>query len=477
MPTQCNTDKLQFQALGRRRLEASFTGGSISSDAGALLLREVESRRGILRRFAACFTDHRDSGRIEHSVEDLIKQRVFGIGLGYEDLNDHDRLRIDPLWGALVGKSDPNGLDRKRERDRGCALAGKSTLNRLERTLCTETETTRYHKITHDQERIADTFVEIFLDAHSKAPDSITLDLDATDDVIHGKQEGGFFHGYYNAYCYLPLYIFAGRHLLCAKLRPSNIDASAGSLEEVRRIVSQIRERWPEVAFILRGDSGFARDDLMSWCEKTPGVDFIFGLAKNKRLLPRIEKPLDRVRQKAIRLAKAVRTFKEMRYRTKDSWSRRRRVVAKAEYLPLGSHPKANPRFVVTSLTKDAYRARELYEDLFCARGEMENRIKEQQLDLFADRTSTATMRANQLRLWLSSMAFVMIEELRRLGLQGTHLAKARAMTIRLKLFKIAALIRVSVRRVAVQMTSAHPEAELFIQVARRLERAPPLLL
>lgn len=476
MPTQCITEKIQFQALGRRRLEASFTGGSISSDAGALLLREVESRRGIMRRFAACFSDHRDSRRIEHSVEDLVKQRVYGIALGYEDINDHDRLRIDPLWGALIGKSDPSGLDRKRKRDRGRALAGKSTLNRLERT--PRGETTRYHKITHDEEGIADTFVEIYLDAHSKAPDdSIILDLDATDDVIHGKQEGRFFHGYYNAYCYLPLYIFAGRHLLCSKLRRSNIDGSAGSLEEVRRIVTQIRERWPEARFILRGDSHFAREDLMSWCESVPGVDYVFGLAKNKRLLRGIEKPLVQLQNKAKRVAKAVRTFKEMRYRTRDSWSRRRRVVAKAEYLPLGLHPKANPRFVVTSLTKNDYRARRLYEDLYCARGEMENRIKEQQLDLFADRTSTATMRANQLRLWLSSMAYVMIEELRRLGLQGTSLAKARAMTIRLKLFKIGALIRVSVRRVAVHMTSAHPEAELFIEVARRLKRAPPLLL
>lgn len=475
MPTQCITDKVQFQALGRRRLEADFSGGSISSDAGALLLREVESRRGIIRRFSSCFTDHRDSSRIEHSVEHLVKQRVYGIALGYEDVCDHDRLRIDPLWGALVGKSDPNGLDRKRERDRGCALAGKSTLNRLERT--PRTETTRYHKITHDEEAIADTFVDIFLDAHSKAKKRIILDLDATDDVIHGKQEGRFFHGYYNCYCYLPLYIFAGRHLLCSKLRRSNIDGAAGSLEEVRRIVTQIRDRWPKARFTLRGDSGFARDDLMSWCESAPGVDYIFGLAKNDRLMPAIEKPLERVREKAVRLAMAVRSFKEMRYRTKDSWSRRRRVVAKAEYLPLGSHPKANPRFVVTSLSKNEFRARELYEELYCARGEMENRIKEQQLDLFADRTSTATMRANQLRLWLSSMAYVMIEELRRLGLQGTCLAKARAMTIRLKLFKIGALIRVSVRRVAVHMTSAHPEAELFIQVARRLERAPPLLL
>ena len=475
MPTQCITDKLQFQALGRRRLEVDFSGGSISSDAGGLLLREVESRRGILRRFAACFTDQRDSGRIEHSVEDLVKQRVYGIALGYEDVCDHDRLRIDPLWGALVGKSDPNGGNRKRERDRGRALAGKSTLNRLERT--PREETTRYHRVTHDEEAIADTFVDIYLDAHSKAPKRIILVLDATDDVIHGKQEGRFFHGYYRAYCYLPLYIFAGRHLLCSKLRRSNIDGAAGSLDEVRRIVTRIRERWPETQFILRADSGFARDDLMSWCEETPGVDYIFGLAKNDRLLPVIEKSLERLREKAVRLGKAVRSFKEMRYRTKDSWSRRRRVVAKAEYLPLGSHPKANPRFVVTSLTKNDYRARKLYEDLYCARGEMENRIKEQQLDLFANRTSTATMRANQLRLWLSSMAYVMIEELRRLGLQGTFLAKARAMTIRLKLFKIGALIRVSVRRVAVQMTSAHPEAELFIQVARRLERAPPLLL
>ncbi len=464
MPTQCNTPPLHFQALGRRRVEAAFNGGMITSDAGALLLREVEARRGIIKRFAACFTDHRDPARIEHTVEELLAQRIFALALGYEDLNDHDRLRHDVLLATLVGKDDPTGKRRKRTRDQGCALAGKSTLNRLERT--PEHVTGRYHKIRYEAQAIERFFVEVFLDAYPEPPDRIILDLDATDDVLHGEQEGRFFHGYYGHYCYLPLYIFSRQALLCATLRRSNIDASAGSLAHLQRIIAQIRERWPTVWIIVRGDSGFAREELMAWCEAHE-VDYLFGLAKNARLLKRIDRLLERVRKKALRRGEPVRQFKELRYRTLSSWTRKRRVVAKAEYLLKGK----NPRFVVTSLSKQHVEARALYEDWYCARGEMENRIKEQQLDLFSDRTSCQTMRSNQLRLWLSSVAYVLLEELRRVGLRGTEMARAQAGSIRTKLLKIGAQVVVSVRRVLVRLSSAYPYAGLFAKVLAHLEQ------
>jgi Transposase DDE domain group 1 len=469
VPTQCIPQRVEYQGLSRRRIVGNFQGGLITSDAGALLLREVEHRSGILRRVSACFTDTRDVGRIEHPVKDLLAQRIYGLALGYEDLNDHDRLRRDPLWGTLIGKPDPAGDSRKRARDRGCSLAGKSTLNRLEHT--PKKKNGRYHKITWDEAAMANVFVDHYLDATREAPEEIVLDLDATDDLIHGTQEGRFFHGYYGGYCYLPLYIFAGRHLLCAKLRRSNIDGAAGALEEVERIVERLRARWPEVAITLRADSGFARDAIMTWCEAN-GVDYVLGLSRNKRLVALIQQELDEVESAATRSGQSTRQFKDLRYRTLKSWSCARRVVDKAEYLPGGERPRANPRFVVTTLTGIA--AAPLYEDIYCARGEMENRIKEQQLDLFADRTSSATMRANQLRLWFSSLAHVFIEDLRRLGLAATKLARARAMTIRLKLFKIGAQVRVSVRRVAIMMSSGYPDAELFTQVVANLQRPPP---
>jgi hypothetical protein len=469
MPTECISSALKYQGLGRRRVVGSFSGGSITSDAGALLLREVDHRRGIVSRVADCFTDYRDEARIEHSVRDLLAQRIYGLALGYEDLSDHDRLRQDPLWGTAIGKTDPEGKTRKRSRDLGSSMAGKSTLNRLE---CTPADTvSRYHRIAWDEDALANVFVDLYLEAHREAPEEIVLDLDATDDLIHGSQEGRFFHGYYGGYCYLPLYIFAGRHLLCATLRRSNIDASAGALEEVQRLVERIRQRWPEVAITLRADSGFARDATMTWCEANR-VEFVFGLARNQRLVAMIEGELEHVREAALASGQSERRFTDLTYRTRKTWSRQRRVVAKAEYLPGGSRPRSNPRFVVTSLT--GVEAASLYEEVYCARGEMENRIKEQQLDLFADRTSSATMRANQLRLWFSSLAYVLIEELRRLGLEATTLARARAETIRLKLFKVGALVRVSVRRVAVAMSSGYADAALFAAVLESLQRPPP---
>jgi hypothetical protein len=451
---------------------ARFDGGRITSDAGALLLREAEQATGIIRQFAACFTDHRDPDLIEHSVDELIAQRVYALCLGYEDLNDHDALRHDPLLAVLVGKDDPLGEDRVRQRDRGKALAGKSTLNRLELTPARANSKSRYKKITVDREAVADFFVKVFLQLHPQAPDSIVLDLDATDDPLHGHQAGRFFHGYYDCYCYLPLYIFCGDDLLCPKLRPSNIDASAGSLEELQRIIALIRQHWPNVRMVVRGDSGFCRERIMSWCE-AHGVEYVLGLAKNERLLAEIDPQLAQARQQFEHTRQAARVFKNFTYQTRDSWTRSRRVVGKAEHLEKGS----NPRFVVTSLSHEDRDARSLYEDLYCARGDMENRIKEQQLALFADRTSAATMRANELRLWFSSVAYVLLTALQRLGLQKTDLAQAQCDTIRLKLLKIGAHIRVSVRKVWFALAESYPYQALFSQVYGNLIRLCPIPL
>jgi hypothetical protein len=408
-------------------------------------------------RFSSCFHDERRAEWIAHEIVTLVGQRVFGIALGYEDLNDHDELRHDPMMAVLVGK-----LAARRE---DCApVAGKSTLNRLE---LSKLEPTRYHKISHNPVAIKTLLVELFLEAHERAPQQIILDLDATDDPLHGEQEGRFFHGYYDCYCYLPLYVFCGRHLLAAKLRRANIDGAAGSEQELARIIAQIRRRWPRVRILLRADSGFTREPLMAWCEAN-GVDFLFGLAKNERLIAEIKTELDLAAANSRRSGKPERRFKDFMWTTRASWSRRRRVVAKAEW----TQSEANPRFVVTSLRRDECKARYLYEKVYCARGDMENRIKECQLDLYADRTSTATMRANQLRLWFYSMAYVLLCATRRIGLHDTAFAKATCGTIRLKLLKIGALVRVSVRRIKIAMASACPAAREWGQAAVRLAAA-----
>jgi hypothetical protein len=463
--TECNAPSLAFQPLGPRAVTARFDGGYITSDGGALLLREVEHRTGILRRFAACFTDQRAPDHVEHPVDHLIKQRVYALALGYEDLNDHDQLRSDPLLAVLVGKPDPTGQDRARARDRGKALAGKSTLNRLELRLPQATPTAqRYKKIVIDPTAVDQVLVELFVEAHTEPPAEMVLDLDATDDPVHGHQEERFFHGYYGHYCYLPLYIFAGEFLLCARLRPANRDASAGALEEVERIVGLLRTRWPAVRITLRADAGFCRDPLMAWCE-AHGVDYVFGLAKNNRLLAQVHTALTAVQAQWAQTGQPARAFTEFHYRTLESWTQERRVVAKAEHLDKGS----NPRFVVTSLPTPQWPAQTLYEDLYCARGEMENRIKEQQLDLFADRTSTATLWSNQIRLYFSSFAYILLHALRRLGLPGTEMAHAQCGTIRLRLLKLGARVTVSVRRVWVSMASGYPYAPLFQRVYAQL--------
>ena len=420
-------------------------------------MREVEKRIGIVRQFAACFLDYRNPDLIEHTVEELVAQRVYGLALGYEDLNDHEELRKDPLLAVLVEKSDLAGE----------VLAGKSTLNRLELTPATATAKTRYKKIVADHAAVDRLFVDVFLAAHRQAPQQIILDLDATDDPLHGNQEGRFFHGYYGHYCYLPLYIFCGEFLLGARLRPSNIDASAGSVEELKRIVKQIRAVWPEVRILVRADSGFCREELMAWCE-AEGVDYLLGLAKNERLKAQIKKESQQAKQQYQETGHAARIFKEFYYKTRKSWSQQRRVVAKAEHLEKGE----NPRFVVTSLRTEEWPASALYEELYCARGDMENRIKEQ-LMLFADRTSTAYLRSNQLRLYFSSVAYVLLQMLRHLGLQGTELAKAQCATIRLKLLKIGALIRISVRKVWISLAGGYPYVELFRQVHEKLLAMP----
>jgi DDE family transposase len=457
MQTQCSADRFGFAPVAGRAVVAGFDGGRMTSDAGALLLGTTDRAIGMVERFAGCFTDGRAAALIEHEVSTLVGQRVFGIALGYEDLVDHDQLRHDPTLAVLAGKLAARRKD--------CApLAGKSTLNRLE---LGGAELTRYHRIAWDGAKIEALFVDLFLEAHRDPPKQIILDLDATDDPLHGHQEGRFFHGYYDCYCYLPLYIFCGPHLLAAKQRPANIDASAGAIEEVARIVAQIRARWPQVRILLRGDSGFAREALMTWCELNC-VDFVFGLAKNRRLVGEIAAELAAAEEESKASGQPARRFKEFQWSTRDSWSRPRRVIAKAEW----TAGAANPRFVVTSLGRADAAPQPLYEEIYCARGDMENRIKECQLDLFADRTSAATLRANQLRLWFASMAYVLLCALRRIALVHTQFAKATCGTIRLKLLKIGALVRSSVRRIRFAMASGYPYQRDFALAHARLSNA-----
>ncbi len=466
--TQCTQAIFDFHSIGRRSVQAGFDGGHITSDGGALLLREVDRRFGIIARTAACFTDFRDPGAIEHTLHSLIAQRVFGLALGYEDLNDHDQLRADPLLAVVSGCVDPTGSQRRRKQDKGYALAGKSTLNRLELSPASANANSRYQKVVYHEAAFENLFVDLFLDSYTTPPDQIVFDLDATDDPIHGHQEGHFFHGYYKEYCYLPLYIFCGEQLLCAKLRTADRDAADGSLEEVQRIAQRIRARWPLVKVILRADSGFCRDNLMAWCEGN-GVFYVFGLARNTRLEKELGDDLEAARIWWAITNHAARLFKDFTYQTRDSWSCERRVVGKAEHLDKGP----NPRFIVTNIPKEKIAARALYEDFYCARGNMENRIKEQQMYLFADRTSTATMRANQLRLWFSSVAYTLLQTLRRVGLKGTKMETAQCGTIRLKLLKIGALVKVTVRRVVVSLAAACPYQAVFERVYRALQGVP----
>ncbi len=447
--TECNQKSFGFEASGKREIVARFDGGTISSDSGAFLLRQTDKRLQLLPRLAECFLDGRKQKQVEHSVREMLAQRIYGLALGYEDINDHERLRKDPVFGILAGREE---LEQP--------LAGKSTLNRLE---LGSGASDRYKKITFCKEAVDELLVKVFLESHQQAPEQIVLDVDTTDLPLHGRQEGRFFHGYYDCYCYLPLYVFCGEHVLCARLREANHDAAFGSRQEIERIVAQIRTAWPTVKIILRGDSGFCRNELMSWCE-SQGVDFIFGMARNRKLRKIIGAQMHEATQQWSRTGKPARVFTDFDYQTKKTkkggWECRRRVAAKAEHLD----GKENPRFVVTSLASESWPAQVLYEELYCARGDMENRIKEQ-FSLFADRVSAETMRANQLRLYLSTMAYLLMSGLRRLGLKATALADAQVSTIRTKLLKIGAQIRVTVRKVWVSMASSYPWQELYQQV------------
>jgi hypothetical protein len=443
--TECTQDSFEFEAHFSRQVTASFDGGTLTTDGGALLLRQADKRIGLLKRLAGCFTDCRRADRVEHPLGEMLAQRIYGLALGYEDLNDHEQLRHDPLMAVLAGKKKI-----------GQQLAGKSTLNRLELSPAGDAQKERYSKISYSAKAIDELLVTVFQESEARPPHRIVLDLDATDVPLHGRQEKRFFHGYYNHYCYLPLYIFCGDHLLRARLRPANIDGSAGSLKEVQAVVAQLRVKWPKTQIILRADSGFCRDELMSWCEAN-GVDYVFGFARNDRLRALIEPQMQQAQAEHARTGQAARVFTEFEYETRDSWSRARRVVAKAEQI----EGKENPRYVVTTLGAEAWPAQTLYEKLYCERGEMENRIKEQ-LSLFADRLSTETMRSNQLRLYLSSLAYVLMCGLRRLALKGSEWAEAQVWTIRLRLLKVAARVRVTARRVWVSYSSAYAWRKQF---------------
>ena len=449
MATQCIRTELEFGRSGGRNLVGAFDGGAITSNGGVALLAGADRKLRLAERLASCFTDHRVADAIKHTLPDLLRQRIFGLALGYEDLIDHDALRFDPALAAVIDK--PGG-----------ALAGKSTLNRLEHACKIGQD--RHHKLDHDPEAIERLFLDLFVDAHAEPPTRIVIDLDATDDPLYGAQEGRHFHGYYDCYCYLPLYIFCGRHLLAAKLRSSANDAADGACAEVARIVGHIRKHWPKTTIVIRADSGFCRDDLMTWCEEN-GVQYVLGMAGNERLTAQIRPELKAAERKAKRTGEPARVFTDFKYRTRKSWSAARRVVAKAEH----TNGSANPRFIVTNVHEAYGSARFLYETVYCKRGEMENRLKECQGDLFADRTPTPTMRANQLRLWLSSLAYVLMCAVRRIGLAGTKLERATCGTIRLALLKLGARVTISVRRVKLAFASSCPAAPVFAIAARRL--------
>lgn len=451
LATECTQSSFEFAGVWSRSVVARFDGGKISSNGGGLLLQQVEKRLGLLSRFSDCFLDGRDQRRVRHGVREMLAQRVYGLALGYEDLNDHEQLREDPLLMLLAGSEEPDK-----------PLAGKSTLNRLELGGELGAED-RYKKVDHDAAGIDELLVKIFLEAHSEAPGEIVIDLDATDLPLHGHQEQRFFHGFYNHYCYLPLYIVCGEHLLGVRLRPANIDASAGSLEEIERIVGQIRRAWPNTRIILRADSGFCREALLSWCEAHQ-VDYVLGFARNERLRRIIDAEMQQAARMQQRTGQAARVFTEFAYQTNDSWSRPRRVVAKAEQL----EGKENPRYVVTSLAAAAWPAQRLYEELYCARGDMENRIKEQ-YSLFAGRVSAATLRANQLRLYLSAAAYILLSGFRRLALGGTGWARSQCETIRLQLLRIGAQVRISARKVWVSLASSYPHWRAFEHAYQQL--------
>lgn len=467
--TECREQRLLFPELNQRDVVVNFGGGHISSDGGVVLLARLDRSYGYLQRFSQHFVDYRSEELIEHSVLELLRQRIYGMALGYEDLNDHDKLRLDPLLATVCGKKDVLGQQRHKRQDQGKGLAGKSTLNRMELSQPEASTEERYKKIVASDEALADYFIREWVRCLDKNTKQIILDLDATNDPLHGQQEGRFFQGLYREYCYLPLYIFCGHWPIVAKLRSSQSQAYSGALQEVQKIVAAVRKRFARIRIILRADSGFCRHELMEWCEQKR-VYYVFGLAGNKVLKRRIKPALRQARVLAQQSPQqSARVFVEFDYAAKTWNKQKRRVIGKAQW----TAGEANPRFIITNLAPTKYRPRALYEELYCARAEMENRIKEQQLDLFADRTSTHWMRSNQLRLWFSTLAYLLLNQLRSVGLTGTKLANATCGTIRLRLLKIGAIITVSVRRVVVSLSSAFPLAELFGGVCSRLMICP----
>jgi hypothetical protein len=433
----CTQKEFGFPSFDRRKIEANFEGGNVSSDGGVLLLREAERRLGLVQALSACLRDPRDPALITHTQEELLKQRIFGLAQGYEDLNDHDTLRHDLAWQTAV--------------ERDTALASSPTLCRLEQRV-DRGAAVAMHGVLLEQ----------FIASFAAPPSELILDFDATDDRVHGQQEGRFFHGYYGAYCFLPLYVFCGEQLLVAYLRPSKIDPARHAWAILKLLVGRLREQWPAVKIILRADSGFCRWKLLQWCDRT-GVDYLIGLARNSRLEALAAPLLAQAEGAFTATQEKQRHFGWLEYGA-STWDRPRQIIAKAEYTSLGR----NPRFVVTSLTGDA---QQLYDEVYCARGEMENRIKEQQLGLFSDRTSSHAWWANQFRVLLSAAAYVLMETIRRIGLTGTELARAQAGTIRLKLLKLGAVIVRNTRRIRFFFSSAFPEQALFRHVVAALGR------
>jgi hypothetical protein len=487
--TECTANRYAFGQLERRQVLADFSGGQVTTDGGLILVAQIDQHYRISERLAACFSDGRDPTRVQHQLGDLIAQRLYGLVQGYEDLNDHDLLRHDPMFGIAVGKLESD--------HRRCApLAGKSSLNRLEQAMHVDTDLSkeRYVKFSLDSKEIERLLVELFIEQMGDAPQQIILDMDVTDDPVHGTQEQAFFNGYYDHQCYAPLLIFCGRHLLSAKLRASTVDPAAGALEELQRIIAQIRVHWSDVLIIVRGDSAYGRDDIMRWCEAQAKVEYVLAHSSNQRLRgftwgleQRAKAAYEQQRQQiasnleplfaaASDLSAQLDTlvppqvwYQSLNYRTEESWSCARRLVCKLTYDAAGAHR----HFVVTSFSTQQVSAGKLHADYYCPRGEMENRIKEHQLDLFSDRTSTHEFESNQLRLWFSSFAYVLIQALRQHCLSQTELATAQCGTIRLKLLKVAAQIRISVRRVVIAFSSYWSGQSLFAEVYLRLQQLP----
>jgi hypothetical protein len=482
--TECIPDQFSFGRVKSRKVIVNFQGGTLTSDAGLVLIAELDKKRQITSGFAGCFRDHRSPKRIEHTLDSLIAQRIYGLIQGYEDLNDDETLRHDPALALVLGK-----ISQEK------SLAGKSTLNRLEYCPISVNHqaSSRYHRIEHNPKAIEQLLVELFLESYCCPPQSIVLDLDVTDDQVHGNQEQAFFNTYYGGDCYAPLYIFCGHHLLAAKLRPSNVDPAAGALEELQRLIGLIRAQWSQTQILVRGDSAYAREDIMSWCEQEPGVDYVFGLASNSRLKMGAASVLDKAmvdyeqRQEPVvsflekqfkpdedlseasELVSASVWYRSLHYKTLNSWSQFRRVVARVAYNSQG----LRMRFVVTSLSAAKVPPGKLYTEKYCLRGEMENRIKEQHLELFSDRTSTQSFESNQLRLWFSSIAYVLMQALREQCLAKTPLASAQVGTIRSKLLKLGVRVLTSVRRVLISITSSCPYQDIFATAYRCLQTLP----